>query len=201
MVRFSFVSATYCRKGEMVEAEAQDVYPANLAVERETRSRKAATQVLEPRDHDSSTPGRPREAGELIEVLQDIQELKGYLPEELLREVAADLQVPLIEVFRIANFYKAFSLQPKGRHLITICNGTACHVRRSESLVEELRSLLGIGPGETTSDGRFSLETVNCLGACALGPIVVIDGEYHDHVTPVRLRKLLRSFDENKNGE
>jgi NADH:ubiquinone oxidoreductase subunit E len=130
----------------------------------------------------------------LIELLQDLQHSHGYLPEVLLREIAGNLKVPLIEVFRIVNFYNAFSMEPKGRHQITICRGTACHVRRSDRLVEELRSLLGIGAGETTEDGQFSVETVNCLGACALGPIVVIDGEYHDHVTPAKLRFLIAAL-------
>ena len=88
--------------------------------------------------------------------------------------------VPLIEVFRLANFYKAFSLQPRGRHLLTVCTGTACHVRGAPRMLDEVVAELQVEPGETTADRAFTVETVNCLGACALGPVVVIDGKYHD---------------------
>ena len=138
--------------------------------------------------------------GQLIELLQDLQQRHGHLAEGTLREIAGDLEVPLIEVFRIVNFYKSFSTEPKGRHRITICKGTACHVRRSHRLVEEVQSLLGVGSGETTEDGQFTVETVNCLGACALGPIVVIDGEYHDHVTPAKLRSLIAPLEAECEG-
>jgi NADH:ubiquinone oxidoreductase subunit E len=135
-----------------------------------------------------SVEGHP---SELIEVLQDIQGECSYLPEEALRAVSAKLSVPLIEVFRVASFYKAFSLAPRGRHLITVCTGTACHVRGAPRMLEELKGQLKISPGDTTPDGAFTLEAVNCLGACALGPVVVLDGRYHDHVTPRKLRKLI----------
>jgi NADH-quinone oxidoreductase subunit E len=121
----------------------------------------------------------------------DLQELYGYLPEWVLRRVSDRLDVPLIEVFRLANFYTAFSLEPRGLHLLTVCTGTACHVRGAPRVLDEVMAQLGIGPGETTADRAFTLETVNCLGACALSPVVVIDGKYHDNVTPARLRTLL----------
>ncbi len=129
----------------------------------------------------------------LIEVLQDIQEAEGYLPAEALKTVSEDLGVPQIEVYRVANFYKAFSLSPRGRHVITVCTGTACHVRGAPRMLDETLGQLSVGPGETTEDGMFTLESVNCLGACALGPVVVLDGVYHDHMGPGKLRKLIQS--------
>lgn len=128
---------------------------------------------------------------QLIEVLQDIQDRCGYISEEAMREVADRLAVAQIEVYRVVNYYAAFSLAPKGRHLITVCMGTACHVRGGARLLDEVQGQLGLSPGETTEDGLFTLESVNCLGACALGPVVVVDGKYHDHMTPGKLRALL----------
>jgi NADH-quinone oxidoreductase subunit E len=136
--------------------------------------------------------GKEGASSELIEVLQDVQETYNYLPEEVLRTVSARLNVPEIEVFRVANFYKAFTLQPRGTHLLTFCMGTACHVRGSQKLVDEIAAQLGVKPGETTDDGKFTVETVNCLGACALGPIAVLDGKYYDHITPAKLRALIQ---------
>lgn len=128
---------------------------------------------------------------DLIEVLQDLQREYNYLPEEALRFVSDRLEVPLIEVFRVANFYKAFTLKPHGRHLVTVCMGTACHVRGAPKFLDEVLGQLKVGPGETTADGEFTVETVNCLGACALGPVVVLDGKYYDHMTTVKLRALI----------
>jgi len=127
----------------------------------------------------------------LVEVLQDIQEAEGYLPGESLRQVSEGLGVPMIEVYRVASFYKAFTLSPRGRHTLTVCTGTACHVRGAPRLLDELRGQLGVEPGETTLDGAFTLEAVNCLGACALGPVVVLDGGYHGQMTPAKLRRLV----------
>ena len=133
---------------------------------------------------------------QLIESLQDLQQSHGYLPEELLREIAVNLDVPLIEVFRVVSFYKSFSTEPKGLHQITICNGTACHVRGSGRLVEELQSILGIGPGATTEDGQFSLETVNCVGCCALGPMMSIDDEAHGNLSITNVKNVLARYKE-----
>jgi len=138
----------------------------------------------------SRREGKP---SELIEVLQDVQEAEGYLSEDAMSLVSERLGAPLIEVYRVANFYKAFSLSPRGRHLITVCMGTACHVRGALRMLDEVIGQLGVEPGETTEDGVFTVETVNCLGACALGPVVVLDGRYHDHMTPRKLRKLVQS--------
>jgi NADH:ubiquinone oxidoreductase subunit E len=135
--------------------------------------------------------GKGTKPFDVMEALQDIQEEFRYLPEEAMCRTAEVLDVPLIEVFRLANFYKAFSLKPRGRHLITVCEGTACHVQGSPRLVEEVLAQLKVERGETTSDGAFTVETVNCVGACALAPVVIIDGKYYDHMTPGKLRDLL----------
>ena len=140
---------------------------------------------------------RANDAEALIEVLQDIQGIYNYLPEESLWKVAEKLEVPIIEVFRVANFYKAFSLEPRGKHLITICMGTACHVRGAPKFSDEVLAQLGIQPGQTTKDGMFTVETVNCLGACALAPVLIMDGKYYDHMTSLKLRKLIQLTKEN----
>ena len=128
----------------------------------------------------------------LIPILHEIQKEYRYLPEDALRSVAEIMDIPLVDVYGVATFFTSFSLEPKGKHQVTMCMGTACHVRRSGSILEEAKRFLGIEPGETTEDMLFTLETVNCLGACALGPIVVIDGKYHGQVTPARVKELLQ---------
>jgi NADH:ubiquinone oxidoreductase subunit E len=137
--------------------------------------------------------GRRSQPQQLIEALQDVQELFGYVPQDSMITLSRELGVPLIEVYRVASFYKAFSLEPRGKHLLTVCMGTACHVRGAERLSDQVTGHLGVAPGDTTSDGLFTVECVNCLGACALGPVVVLDGVYHDQMTPRKLRRLIES--------
>jgi NADH:ubiquinone oxidoreductase subunit E len=137
---------------------------------------------------------RTSQPQQLVEVLQDIQQAHGHISEDAMRAVSGGLGVSLLEVYRVANFYKAFSLRPRGKHTLTVCSGTACHVRGANLMVEQVRAQLGLLPGQTTDDGLFTLETVNCLGACALGPILVVDGHYHHHVTPAKLRRVIRSL-------
>ena len=137
--------------------------------------------------------GRRSQPQQLVEVLQDVQEAFGYVPQEAMTAVSRELGVPLIEVSRVAHFYKAFSLRPRGRHVVTVCMGTACHVRGAPRMLDQVKGELGIEPGQTTQDRMFTLERVNCLGACALGPVVVLDGEYHPKMTPNKLRELLAS--------
>lgn len=120
--------------------------------------------------------------GHLIDVLGDIQEYYHYLPEDTLREMAQRLDMPLRDIYGLATFYKSFRLEQRGKHLISVCLGTACHVRGAPAIAAEFTKQLGIKAGETTQDKEFSLETVNCLGACALGPIVVADGKYFSSV-------------------
>lgn len=140
---------------------------------------------------DSILKDRRSRPDQLIEVLQDIQQCYGYLPEDALRIVAGELGTPLIEVYRVACFYKAFSLKPRGKNVMTVCMGTACHVRGAKLLASQMQGQLGISAGETTGDGMFTLEQVNCLGACALGPVVVHNDAYHHHVTPAGLRRMI----------
>jgi NADH:ubiquinone oxidoreductase subunit E len=128
----------------------------------------------------------------LISILQDIQTEYRYLPEDVLRTVASQLDLPLIQVYGVATFFKAFSLKPRGESIVSVCLGTACHVRGASAVLDEVKRQLGIDPGETTEDMQFSLEAVNCLGACALGPIVVVDGEYHGQMRPGKVKKVLK---------
>ena len=130
----------------------------------------------------------------LITVLQDIQSEYHYLPEDAVRAVASKLGLPLIQVYAVATFFKAFSLKPRGEHMVTVCLGTACHVRGGPAVVDEVKRRLGIEPGETTEDRGFTLETVNCLGACAVGPIMVVDGKYHGQTSPGKVKKVLGEY-------
>lgn len=130
----------------------------------------------------------------VIAILQDVQSQYHYLPEAALRMVAEHLQLPLIQVYGVATFFKAFSLKPRGEHLIRICVGTACHVRGAQSVLDEVKRQLGIGTGETTEDMRFTLETVNCLGACALGPVMVVDDEYYGEMSPKKVKEIISDY-------
>jgi NADH-quinone oxidoreductase subunit E len=143
---------------------------------------------------DKIIEGRRSQPNQLIEVLQDVQEEHGYIAEKDMRSVAQGLGVPLIEVFRVASFYKAFRLKPTGKTVLTLCMGTACHVRSSSLLLDQAITQLGVKPGEVTQDGLFSIECVNCLGACAMGPIVKENELYHDHMTPGKLRRLIETI-------
>ena len=131
------------------------------------------------------------EPGSLISILQDIQAEYNYLPAESLEYVASRLNIPRVQVFGVATFFKAFSLKPKGKQQIHVCMGTACHVRGSKRVLEELERKLEIKAGDTTENGEYTLETVNCVGACALGPVVVENEEYHGEMTPIKVESLL----------
>jgi len=138
--------------------------------------------------------GRRSQPNQLIEALQDVQTNYGYVSEEAMRAVSEGLGVPLMEVYRVASFYTAFRLKPSGRNPLTVCTGTACHVRGARLLLDQATGQLGVKPREVTPDGLFSIEHVNCLGACALGPIVAENGAYHHHMTPGKLRKLIETL-------
>jgi NADH-quinone oxidoreductase subunit E len=135
------------------------------------------------------------DAGSLIQVLLEIQSENRWLPKEALEKVSKKLKVPLNRIQHIVTFYKAFSLVPKGRHEVHVCTGTACHVRGAPRLLDSVQDLIGIKPGETDLDLKFSLETVNCLGCCALGPVIVIDGEYHGKMAPAKSEEVLKDYD------
>ena len=130
----------------------------------------------------------------LIDILHDTQAAIGYLPREALEEIHEGLEVPLSRVYSVATFFKAFSLTPRGRHLISVCMGTACHVRGSDKVLAQLEEELGIKNGQNTPDLKFTLETVNCVGACALGPMVIIGEDHHGEMTPEKVGGVLKNY-------
>jgi len=131
---------------------------------------------------------------QLIALLQDIQTEFNYLPRDVLVKVSQRLDIPLSQIFGVATFFRAFSLKPRGRHLVTVCLGTACHIRGGHRLVDKMERDYDLKSGETTDDLRFTLEAVNCLGCCALGPVVVVDGKYESQMNPDKLDRVLRSY-------
>ncbi len=144
-----------------------------------------AKEVLQKHQHDKSL---------LVDILQDIQAEVGYLPKEALQETSRGLGVPLSRVYSVATFFKAFSLTPRGRHLINVCMGTACHVRGAVKVLEKIEQELRVKRGQTTKDLKFTLETVNCVGACALGPMVIIREDYHGEMTPEKVGSVLENY-------
>jgi NADH:ubiquinone oxidoreductase subunit E len=142
--------------------------------------------------------GRRSQPNQLIEVLQDVQADYGYISEEAMRAVSQSLGVPIMEVYRVASFYTAFRLKPSGKNVLTMCMGTACHVRGARLLLDQATGQLGVKLREVTPDGLFSIEHVNCLGACALGPIGTERGAYHHHMTPGKLRRLIETLGRQK---
>jgi len=135
-----------------------------------------------------------RDQGLLVSILQDVQSEFYYLPQDAIEEVSRGLDIPLTQAYSVATFFKAFSLKPRGRHLINVCLGTACHVRGAVRILDKMERDLNIKTGETTEDLRFTLETVNCVGACALGPIVLIDGKYHGQMSTDKVDSVLKDY-------
>jgi NADH-quinone oxidoreductase subunit E len=133
------------------------------------------------------------DASMLVAILQDVQTELNYLPKEALVTISECLNVPLSRVYSVVTFFKAFSLKPRGRHSIHVCMGTACHVRGAEKVLDKLETDLCLCAGETSTDMQFTLETVNCVGACALGPVVVVDNEYVGQVTTDKVKSILES--------
>lgn len=154
----------------------------------EAFSREQQTAVEAVLARYSSKPGA------LIPVLEEVQEILGYLPKSILKEIALWFKIPFSEVWGVVTFYSFFTTTPRGRHTVRCCLGTACYVRGGGNNLEKLSSLLHIGPGATTEDKRFSLETVRCLGACALAPVVEADGETFAQVKPMNLPEILEGF-------
>ncbi len=134
------------------------------------------------------------QAGEsaLLAVLETVQNRYRYLPRDVLILVSERLNIPLSQVYSVATFYNAFSLRPQGRHRLQVCTGTACHVRGAMQVLDRLQTCLGIQAGQTSADLAYTLETVNCLGACALGPIVVADGAYEGQMKASKVDRLLK---------
>jgi NADH-quinone oxidoreductase subunit E len=168
-------------------------YPENNQAVAESKEVKMSSQTLE-----QIVKGRLSQPNQLIEVLQDIQKNYGYISKEAMQIVSQGLGVPLIEVYRVASFYKAFRLKPSGKNVLTMCTGTACHVRGARLLLDQATGQLGVKPGEMTTDGLFTIEHVNCMGACTLGPIVKENGSYHNHMSPAKLRKLIETLRHQK---
>jgi NADH-quinone oxidoreductase subunit E len=136
-----------------------------------------------------------RDKHSLIPILQDIQEEYNWLPREALEIIAQKLDISLMDIYGVATFYRTFSLKPRGKHIITVCQGTACHVRGGQRISDAISRALGINPGETTEDRKFTLETVNCLGCCAIGPIVMVDGEYYGGMTSQKALGLIKAIE------
>ena len=143
------------------------------------------SKVLKKHDNDKSL---------LVDILQDIQAEIGYLPKDAMVETGKQLGVPISRIYSVATFFKAFSLTERGRHLISVCMGTACHVRGAAKVLQQIEQELNINPGETTKDLKFTLETVNCVGACALGPMVIVGEDYHGEMTPEGITSVLKEY-------
>jgi len=133
--------------------------------------------------------------GQLVSILQDIQTEYYYLPKEALIQVSETIGIPASRIYDVATFFRAFSLEPRGKHLINVCLGTACHVRGAARILEEIERNLAIKRAETTKDRKFTLETVNCMGCCAVGPAVKIDGEYFGHMSSDKVDNVLTKFE------
>ena len=138
----------------------------------------------------------PKEKRFTLAILQDIQKTYGFIPRETMNYIAEYLSLPVSDIYSMATFYKALSLKAKGKYVIKVCNGTACHIRGSNSLIEEVTEELNIRPGETTDDGLFSVEIVNCLGACALAPVMVIDDKYYGGMTKEKVKSVIKGYRE-----
>jgi NADH-quinone oxidoreductase subunit E len=134
----------------------------------------------------------------ILSILQDIQAKEKYLPREALEHLGEKLGIPINKIYRIATFYRALSLMPRGKHEICVCMGTACHVRGAQRIVDQMKIELGIRPGETTKDQNFTLETVNCLGVCAAGPVVSIDGQYFGKMSSSKVDGTLKKYRSEK---
>ena len=141
------------------------------------------------------------DATSLLAIMQDVQDQENYLPREAVNHISVKLDVPVSRIYSMATFFESFHLEPRGKHICTVCMGTACHVRGAQRLVEHLERDLKVKSGGTTEDMQFTLEEVNCVGACALGPLVIIDGDYHGNVTSTRLTKAVKNLKTREGGE
>ena len=141
------------------------------------------------------------DATSLLAIMQDVQDEANYLPREAVNHIADKLDVPIARIYSMATFFESFHLEPRGKHICTVCMGTACHVRGAQRLVEQLERDLDVKSGNTTKDLMFTVEEVNCVGACALGPLVIIDGEYHGNVTSNKLTKVVKKLKTEEGGD
>jgi NADH:ubiquinone oxidoreductase subunit E len=136
----------------------------------------------------------------LISILHDVQDRYKYLPNEALKMVASRLRMDINEIYGVATFYKSFTLTPQGKHSITLCLGTACHVRGGPKILRELKGLLNIEPGQTTADRQFSLNVVNCLGVCAIGPVMMVDRKFYGEMNSIRAKKMIEKLHNRGKG-
>ena len=150
---------------------------------------------MDPAKVDEIIGRYPAQQGVLIQLLLDMQSEFNWIPKEAILSISARLQIPVSQVYRVASFYQAMSLTPRGRHVVSVCLGTACHVRGGPRIMDKVEESLGIKAGETTQDMKFTVERVNCLGCCALGPVVVVDRDYHGKLTPAKVKEVLESYD------
>ncbi len=157
--------------------------------------KEVGTEAMDNERIDQIIDKHQSEAASLIQLLLDIQHENGWLSREILERVSEKLQVPFARVQQTATFYKAFRIVPKGEHVIHVCNGTACHARGAQKVVDAMQDQTGIKPGETDLDSKFSLVTCNCLGRCALGPVVEIDGKTHDKMSPEKTKDMLKKYE------
>lgn len=135
-----------------------------------------------------------QDVGFLIPILQDVQKERGYLPLADLKQVARELKIPLSQVYNVVTFYKSMTLKPRGRHVITVCTGTVCHLKGAGKLIQAVGNEFKVPLGGTSEDMRFTLEGVNCVGACALAPVLIVDGKYYAKAKPDEVGKILRSY-------
>jgi len=147
---------------------------------------------MELKNVDTIIEANGADASSLLAIMQDVQDEARYLPREAMTRISERLTIPIAQVYRMATFFESFHLEPRGKHICTVCMGTACHVRGASRLVEQLERDLDIPSGGTTSDLMFTIEEVNCVGACALGPLVIVDGDYKGNMTSGRLQKVVK---------
>jgi len=134
------------------------------------------------------------EEGTLIQILLDMQREYNWLSKDILKRISERVEIPVTHIYRVASFYKAMSLTPRGYHLVSVCLGTACHVRGGPKILGKVEEVLNIKAGETTEDMNFTLLRVNCLGCCALGPVIVVDGEYYGKLPVTKVKEIIESY-------
>ena len=149
---------------------------------------------MEPEPVDQIVDRYGAQPSSLLAILQDVQAANNYLPRPALDRVSERLGVSMARVYSLASFFRALDLEPRGEHICTVCMGTACHVRGAPRILDELERGLAIKSGETTPDNKFTIESVNCVGACALGPLVIVDGEYQGNMTPAKVKRMVKKM-------
>jgi len=179
---------------ELKELEKEAIHHSAELKRIRRREESIREMIRELRDIDEVMDKHQGDRSVLIQILLEIQSRNHWLSKPALMWVSERLNVPMSQILHIATFYKAFSLEPRGRHLVRVCLGTACHVRGGQGILGETERILGIKAGETTYDLKFTLDSVNCLGCCALGPVMIVDDEYHGKLSPSMIGKILTNY-------